>query len=136
MIRENQNTGIFTHIYVLHTALKITHTEVQQYYRMGCTNSTVHFQKGHSTSKLSRMMVQSKLGPAYFYNPIFYVSIRSRLDYFSQFICHSRRDGPFLNNAQASLYIATRLEKTARTIMKIDKILSLFVDMPYRSLHQ
>lgn len=45
-------------------------------------------------------------------------------------------DGLFLNNAYASLYIAIRLEKTARMIMRIAKILSLFMDMPYRSLHK
>lgn len=47
---------------------------------------------------------------------------------------HSRGDEFFLNKAYASLYMATMFEKTARTIIKILRILSLLVAMPYRSL--
>lgn len=42
---------------------------------------------------------------------------------------HSLGEAFFLNNAKASLYMATTFENTASTIMKIHKILSFFVAM-------
>lgn len=56
---------LFTHYQLANKITTITHTEIQQMAQeqkmLGCSNNSVHFQKRHSTSTLSRSVAQSNL---------------------------------------------------------------------------